>query len=105
MPRSPHHHIAGRVASRRPSALVARVIYVVAVAEPLANLPQIYTIYHTHTAAGVSITSWLFYALFAAAWLWYGINMRVRPNIVAGAMFLITDLSVVFGAIMYGGRW
>lgn len=50
-------HIAARHGNS--VGIVGKVIYVVAVAEPLANLPQIFTIYIHRNATGVSVTSWL----------------------------------------------
>lgn len=84
--------------------MVEKLIYIVAVAEPLANLPQIYTIFAHHDATGVSITSWILYASFALTWLWYGIHLKLHPTIIGGSLFFVTDLCVVAGAIMFGGR-
>lgn len=103
---SRHIHLArtARKATKAPSPLVAKLIYVVAVAEPLANLPQIHAIFTRHTAAGVSLTAWLLYAFFAASWLTYGINTRQKAMIIGSSLILLTDLCVVAGGFIYGGK-
>jgi uncharacterized protein with PQ loop repeat len=104
MPPVPRHNIAHpRQKTEDPLSLIDRLIYVAAVAEPLANLPQVFTIYSLRNASGVSITSWILYMVFAAIWLWYGIHTKQRPMIIAAMLFLATDLAVVMGALMFGG--
>jgi MtN3 and saliva related transmembrane protein len=105
MPRSNHRHIKTLHASPKKRTLLDNFIYVVAIAEPLGNLPQIYTIYSSHQATGVSITSWMIYAFFALTWLAYGVHAKVKPSVVAGTMFFLTDVTVIIGAWMYGGRF
>jgi len=104
MPRSTQAHAVALKRLPRQT-FIDRFIYVVAVAEPLANLPQIYTIYAHKNAAGVSLTSWVLYAAFALTWLWYGIHKRERPMVVGATLFLTTDTAVIIGAMMYGGRF
>jgi uncharacterized protein with PQ loop repeat len=103
MPRATHAHIAHRLKLPQKS-FIDKFIYVVAFLEPMANLPQIYTIYSHQDASGVSILSWVLYALFGTTWLWYGIHTKQKPMITGGLLFVITDLIVAIEAIAFGGK-
>ncbi len=106
MPRGTNiHPLKVRAKTAPPTnTFIGYFIFVVAVAEPLANIPQIFTVFYHQNAAGVSITSWALYFLFAATWLWYGIAFKIKPTIIGGALFMLTDICVIIGACMYGGK-
>lgn len=105
MPRHSVHHVVARPADHRRGSIILKMIFFVAVLEPATNLPQIYTIYAHRDAAGVSITTWILYAIFGSLWLWYGIFARQKPITIAASLFVITDLSVVVGALLFGGKF
>ena len=102
MPRSSHKHITKRKTDN--TKFIGSFIFVIAIAEPLANLPQIYTILYHRDASGVSITSWLLYLFFAVNWFWYGIVTKQKPMIVGAVLFIITDGIVVISAMAFGGK-
>lgn len=88
----------------KTSSFLDSFVYIVAVAEPLGNLPQIIKIYGSQQAAGVSVTSWSLYAFFAITWLLYGLRVKQAPMVVAGILFFITDAIVIIGALIYGSE-
>ena len=102
MPRAGHKHISKR--KQQPNSFIGAFIFVIAVAEPLANLPQIFTIFYHRNAAGVSITSWFLYLFFALNWLWYGLITKQKPIVVGACLFILTDGTVALGAILFGGK-
>ena len=66
------------------------------------TLPQIYTIWVNHQAAGVSLLSWGAYGLAALVWFWYGLQKR-DPNLYLPCVgWLVLDGAVVAGALVYG---
>lgn len=66
------------------------------------TLPQIYTIWVNHQAAGVSVISWGAYWVAALVWFWYGLQKR-DPNLYLPCVgWLILDGAVVAGALLYG---
>ena len=66
------------------------------------TVPQIYTIWVNHQAAGVSVISWGAYWLAALVWFWYGLQKR-DPNLYLPCVgWLILDGAVVAGALVYG---
>ena len=42
------------------------------------TVPQIWTIWIGHQAAGVSVASWSAYLLSALLWFWHGVRQRDR---------------------------
>ena len=105
MPRHSVHHVIARSADHRRRNIILKMIFLVAILEPMTNVPQIYTIYAHRDASGVSITTWILYAIFGSLWLWYAICARQKPIMISATLFVITDLSVVVGAFLFGGKF
>lgn len=89
---------------RSPIRLVDRLVYAVAIVEPLFSLPQAYQIYHDKAAANVSVLSWLGFELLTLIWLWYGIVNRDMKVLLYQGLFFIIDGSVLVGAIHFQGH-
>lgn len=102
-----HKHQKARktlaVKKTKHAKLVDRLIYFAAIVEPLFSLPQAYQIYHSRSAASVSILSWLGFEVMTLIWLWYGIVHREKTILIYQGLFFIIDGSVVIGAFLYGG--
>jgi len=79
-----------------------RFLLIVAVVAPAMTIPQIYKVFSQQNAAGISILTWSMYALLCVPWLVYGFVHKEKPIIVSYAIWLITDVTVVIGALMYG---
>ena len=84
--------------------IVDRLVYMAAIVEPLFSLPQAYQIYHHHSAADVSILSWIGFECMTLIWLWYGIVHKEKMILIYQGLFFIIDGSVLIGALYYGGR-
>ena len=80
---------------------IDRAVMVAAVAYPLTTLPQVYQIFTSHTAAGVSLFSWLGFVFFGTIFLTYAIAHRLKALIVTEILWLIVDVLVVVGVLMY----
>lgn len=87
--------------SPHPTRLGDRLIYVVAIVEPLFSLPQAYQIYHDKAAANVSILSWAGFEAMTLIWVWYGVVTRDTKVLVYQGLFFVIDGSVLFGAIHF----
>lgn len=84
---------------------IDRAIYFAAFVEPLSTVPQVYAIFVTKSAAGISISTWATYVFFSFLWLWYGIVHKQRALIVAEVLFIVTEGLVVVGGLMFGAHW
>ena len=65
------------------------------------TLPQIYAIWASRQAAGVSLLSWGAYWLSAFVWFVYGVQKRDRNIYLPCVGWLLLDGAVVVGAIIY----
>lgn len=72
-----------------------KIIYVIGIVGPLMTLPQIYPIWSTQKAVGVSIFSWLAYMVIALVWLIYGIVHREKPIIITNILWILLEFLVV----------
>ncbi len=85
--------------------LVDRATYIVAILEPLITVPQVLVIFRTHTAAGVSLSTWFGYELLTLVWLWYGYVHKERIILLYQGMFMLVQTAVIIGGLMYGAKW
>ena len=105
-----HRHVHGKARktlavkkTTRPK-IVDRLVYFVAIVEPLCSIPQAYQIYHDKSAGSVSLLAWIGFELLTLIWLWYGIEHREKMILIYQGLFFVIDGSVVVGAIIYGGK-
>lgn len=82
--------------------LLDRIVFAVGFISPLCTLPQLYTIYVGGHAEGVSALTWGAYALFDVPWIAYGVVHKERPIIFAYSMWLIVNMLVAAGAVIFG---
>ena len=68
----------------------------------LMTMPQIYAIWASRQAAGVSLLSWGAYLISALVWFVYGIRKRDRNIYLPCVGWVLLDGAVVAGIIVYG---
>ena len=78
------------------------IVYVVSVVFPLTTLPQIYQIFSTQDAQGVSLLTWILYIAFSIPMLIYTIVHKVKPLIIMNILWIAVYSLVVVGTILYG---
>ena len=79
-----------------------RVIYAIAILAPVMSLPQVWDIWSTRSAGAVSLLTWGSWIGFAAIWLLYGFVHREKPIIVMNILWILVDVAVVAGILMFG---
>ena len=89
-----------KAAEEHPGGL-RRALGVMSLVTMLMTVPQVWTIWVQHQAAGVSALSWGAYLASALLWLWHGI-VRRDPNIYLPCIGWIgLDAAVLVGAVVY----
>jgi uncharacterized protein with PQ loop repeat len=68
----------------------------------LMTIPQVWTIWVGHQAAGVSILSWSAYLLSAVLWFWYGLRKGDLNIYLPCVGWAGLDAAVIAGALVYG---
>jgi len=76
-------------------------MYAVGVIAPLALLPQAIQIYSSHSAVGVSLTTWAAFTCFNSLWALYGAVHKDKQLLFASAAVAIFDFSIVVGILLY----
>jgi uncharacterized protein with PQ loop repeat len=85
----------------RSDAALSRVLGGMSIFTMLMTVPQVYTIWVSHEAAGVSVVSWSAYLLSAILWFWYGLRKRDRNIYLPCVGWVGLDVAVVVGALIY----
>lgn len=74
---------------------------VVAVVHPLTAAPQVYEIFSTQNATGVSLWTWVGFLGVGMIFLTYGIAHRLKPFIVNQVIWFMLDLLIIIGILIY----
>lgn len=82
--------------------LLRRLLAGMSVFTMLMTIPQVYTIWIRHQAAGVSVLSWSAYLLAALLWFVHGVRSGDRNIYLACVGWVVLDLLVVVGVLVYG---
>jgi len=101
----PHHFFRRKVREKEDhpwKSFLDRIIIVVGILGPTMTLPQVFKIWMTRNAAGVSLISWMSYMVFDSVWLAYGIVHKEKPIMVAYTIWLILGFFIVAGTFLYG---
>ncbi len=83
------------------SIALDKVTFVAGIIGPFTVLPQVYQIFSTHQAAGVSSMSWILMSIVTFPWIFYGVAHKDKTIIVSFILWEIVNLMVVAGALMY----
>lgn len=81
---------------------IDKIVMVTAFVEPMAGLPQVVQIFKTHSAADLSLSSWVAYQIVTILWLIYGITHKEKPVIWYQGLWLVVQTLVIIGIIRYG---
>ena len=85
----------------RDRSFLYRVTLVASVVQPLMTVPQVVMIYRTHDVSGVSLFTWVGYALIGLVFFAYGIKYKLVPIYLTQIIWFVLQLSVVAGILIY----
>jgi uncharacterized protein with PQ loop repeat len=86
----------------RSDAVLRRIMGGMSIFTMLMTIPQVVTIWVGQQAAGVSILSWSAYLASAILWFWFGIQKRDKNIYLPCVGWILLDVAVIVGAIIYG---
>ena len=90
---------------RRKSSYIVfldKLTFIVGVIGPFTVLPQIYSIFSTHSANGVSLATWTLIFIVTFPWILYGLAHKEKSIIVSFILWEVVNLTVVIGVLLYG---
>ena len=79
-----------------------RIALVAGIIQPLVTIPQIYEIYTSQQAENVSLLTWVGYLIFGIIFLIYGYIFKLRPIFYGQIIWVILQITVVTGILIYG---
>ena len=74
----------------------------VAIAGPIATLPQVFDIIYTHNVDGLSPATWTAWTLLSVVWLVYGWLHKELPLIASNTLWILMQGYVVWAIFTYG---
>lgn len=77
------------------------LIYPVAIAAPLALLPQVIQVFKTQDASSLSLPTWLILGILNLVWLLYGFVHRDKPIMLTNAILAVLNFVIVAGIMLY----
>jgi uncharacterized protein with PQ loop repeat len=77
------------------------VVLVLGFLEPIFALPQVIHIFHTKTAAGLSLITWLLYLLSSFIMIIWGIKRGLKPIYIPQAVWIVLEIIIIYGIIKY----
>lgn len=78
-----------------------KLTFVVGIIGPFTVLPQVYSIFSTHSATGVSLVTWALIFIVTFPWILYGMAHKEINIIISFILWEIVNLAVVVGVLLY----
>ncbi len=82
--------------------ITEKIALFAAIGQPLMTIPQVWKIYTTQNAIGVSLATWVGYTIFGLMFLVYGAANNLRPIWLTQTLWFFLQMSVVVGVLIYG---
>lgn len=80
---------------------IEKLAYVAGIASPIVTLPQLFQIWITKNADGLSLITWVSYLFIVIIMTMYGIIHKEKPLIIMYAPLIVIDILIIIGAIIY----
>ena len=78
------------------------LVYFFGVIGPLTGAVQAYKIWQIKDATGVSLTMFVFGVFNDMVWMTYGVIHKQKPIVLMYTLWLMVNLTVVAGILIYG---
>jgi len=82
--------------------LLDTVVYAAGIIGPIMALPQVLLVYVGQDATGLSPITWFGWAVLDIPWIIYGLVHKERPIMITYTLWMVINLSVAIGAVIYG---
>ena len=100
--KSEHQHVLDKPKKTSYLVFLDKLTFVAGVIGPFTVLPQIYSIFSTKSAQGVSFVTWLLIFIVTFPWILYGVAHKDKSIIVSFILWEVVNMTVVIGVLMYG---
>lgn len=76
-------------------------MYGVSVGMPMTNIPQLQQLYTTKVTTGLSLSTWVMYAVLGFIPLAYAIVNNLKPLVISNILWLLVEAMMIYGIIIY----
>ncbi len=80
---------------------IDKLIYPIGILGPIMGIPQLIHIYGDKNVEGLTLSTWLLWSIINSFWLLYGFVHKEKPIIITNIMWLMMNVSVVIGILLY----
>lgn len=80
---------------------IDKLIYLVVIGGPIMNLPQLLKIWIEKDSSGVSILSWVAFAIGSCIWLIYGIAHKDKPIIFMNSALMVVQIAIAASVVVF----
>ena len=80
---------------------IDKMIPLIVFAGPIMTIPQVYKIWESQNAAGVSLTSWVAYSALSFFWILYAFAHKERVVLLHNILYFIVCTFVVIGVLSF----
>lgn len=77
------------------------LVMVISLIYPLTAIPQIFKIWQTQDAGGISLVTWILWLILAFPMLAYGIVHKTKPFIVMYSLWILIHITVILSALKF----
>jgi uncharacterized protein with PQ loop repeat len=78
-----------------------KFLIIAAIVGPAMTIPQIVKIYSLRDASSIALSTWVLFAILDIPWIIYGVVHKEKPIVIAYILWLITNIFVIVGTILY----
>lgn len=78
-----------------------KIVTPIALIAPFMTIPQVLGVWVAGNVNGVSIATWLGYALGSGMWVVYGLIHKEKPLTLANFLLFIFDITIVAGVLLH----
>lgn len=99
-----HHNVKHNLLTQKWHQLTSldQFVLIIGVVEPFFTIPQLIQIFSTKNAQGLSIITWLLFVFSTSVLFYWGVKRKLKPIYIPQAVWLISELIMIYGIIMYG---
>lgn len=97
---SKNHILFVHLSKKKKLALIDKSAVLASFLYPLSGIPQVVSAFQGNVD-GISLPSWIGFAVFASFFLYHGILHKVKPMIIANMLWLASDILIIGATILY----
>lgn len=93
-----HKHLRIKL-THRQHILVDSFAFAAGIVGPAMTIPELYAVFVTHNASGISLVTWGGFSILSLIWLTYGAVHKQKAILLSSILGFVMNALVVVGAL------